>query len=137
MIDISLVIARIASQTNYKVEAARFREPTLTEPAIRIYVGYGTLRSEIANLDIDFNAFNLHGEGMMQTIDIQITCPVVQFYTVFKNVYKALNGWNPIESELTRTSLAYEQGGVMGLDNGNIWHIDRYRIGFSTISLDF
>lgn len=138
MIDIALVITRIQSITGYPTEAARFREPVLVEGiSTRIYVGYGTLKSEIAGSDLDYNAFNLHGEGMMQTIDVQITCPVGQFYTVFKKVYKALNGWNPIESELIRTALAYEQGGVMGLDNGNIWHLDRYRIGFSTISLDF
>lgn len=138
MIDIATVITRVKAVTGYNVEAARFREPVLVEGTpVRVYIGYGTLRSEIASTDLDFNAFNLHGEGMMQTIDVQITCPVAQFYTVFKNVYKALNGWNPVESELTRTALAYEQGGVMGLDNGNIWHLDRYRIGFSTISLDF
>jgi len=136
MININTIIARIKSQTGYIVEPARFREPTLTDAgSVKIYVGYGTLRSSLANNDIAYNAYNLHGTDMLQTIDVQITCQVSEFYSVFKQVYKALNAWTPDSTELTQTSLAYEQGGVMGLDNGNIWHLDRYRVGFSTTSL--
>ena len=139
MINIADIISRLQTTTSFNVDYARAKEPSLQDVTIPlIYVGYGSIRTELADKVMDFNEFNFAGEGMLQVIEIQIVCSITSFYDTFRTVYKALNGFNPVGGgEEQRTALSYEQGGVMGIDNGNLWHLDRYRIGFSTQSTDF
>lgn len=138
MINIADIIARLQAQTGFIVSYARAKEPSLQDVTTPLlYVGYGSIQTELASKTMDFNAYNFAGEGLLQVIEIQTVCAVSEFYNTFRIVYKALNGFNPVIGEASRTALSYEQGGVMGIDNGNLWHLDRYRIGFSTQSTDF
>ena len=139
MINIQVLIARLKAETNYKIELARVREPELQEilDLPILYVGYATIDSKNPSTPIEYNVFNTHGEDLVQSFDIQIVCKPADLETIWKTVYTKLIGWNPIGQEVHHSGFTYAQGGVMGLANGNLWWIDRWRIGFPTLEVTF
>lgn len=141
MLDVQLVIDRIKisqSTSLYTVEPSRIKEPALTElinlPII--YVGYHKLNSKNPTVPIEHDLFNQHGEDLVQTFELQIVCEIRNFSTIWKNIYKTLIGWHPDIVELQHTGMTYSEGGVMGLENSRLWHIDRWKIGFPTVNVD-
>ena len=132
------VISQLQAETPYIISYSTSTQPNLDyEGTPLIYVGYIGFKSTIANMDIDFNEYNINGEGIFQTFELQIVCEVADFETVWKTTYKTLNAWNPVADESIRTACCYTEGVVLGLDNGIQRSIDRWRIGFSTVANDF
>jgi hypothetical protein len=139
MINIQVLIDRLKAETNYTVELARVREPELQETIALpiIYVGYASVDSKNPSAPQEFTMLNLHGEDLVQSFDIQIVCKGTALPTIWKAVYSALVGYNPVPNEAMHSSFTYSQGGVMGLANGNLWWVDRWRIGFPTVNVNF
>lgn len=138
MINITDVITHLQATTGFIVDYSRDIQPSLEYVATPIvYVGFFNLRSTTKDSETNFGAFNVNGEEMIQHIETHLVCPVDTFYANFKILYKNMNQYNPITSEAYRTALVYTEGGVVGLDNGIQRHVDRWRIGFSTVSNDF
>ena len=139
MIDIQVLIDKLKAETTYTVELARVREPELQEisglPVI--YVGYATIDSKNPSAPIELTMFNTHGEDLVQSFDIQIVCKSADLPTIWKNIYTKLITWNPQPLERHHSGFTYSQGGVMGLANGNLWWLDRWRIGFPTLEVTF
>jgi hypothetical protein len=141
MIDIQQVIDRIKTQpssSSYTVEHVRVKEPILTDLTSLpiIYVGYFAVDAKNPTVPIEHDLFNQHGEDLVQTVEVQIVCEEINFSTVWKNIYKSLIGWHPNILELTHTGLTYSQGGVMGIENGRLWWLDRWKVGFPTVNVD-
>ena len=139
MIDVSAIITKLQTDTAYTVSLPRTREFDLQElyELPLIYVGYSAIDSKHPTSPIEYDLFNQHGEDLVQTFDVQIVCRVTELTTIWKNVYTSLIGFNPSPNEEIRSGLTYGQGGVMGLANSNLWWLDRWRLGFPTVFVNF
>lgn len=138
MIDISVFrnIILTANPT-YTINFAREKEPDFHTIATLpvIYVGYANIDSKNPSIPLESTIFNSHGEDLVQTFEVQIVSELASFRTIWINVYKSLIGVNPVAAEANRTGFTYAQGGVMGLSNGLLWHLDRWKIGFPTVNV--
>jgi hypothetical protein len=139
MIDVNVLIDRVKEETGFKVEAARNKEPDLQElnELPIIFIGYATIDSRDPSIPTGHDLYNMHGEDLAQSFDVQIVCQIQDLPTVWKAVYTSLIGFNPAEGQQIHTGFTYSQGGVMGLSNGKLWHIDRWRIDFPTLNVQF
>lgn len=139
MITIDTLKARLEAQTAYTIAFSRDREVDLQEQTELpiIYVGYGSIDSKNPTSPVEHDFLNLHGEDLVQTLSIQIVCTTIQLSTVWKAVYTALVGWNPTPGEQYHSGFTYSQGGVVGLSNSKIWHVDYWKIGFPTVNVNF
>lgn len=138
MINVQVVIDRLSSQTPFIIDWAREIQPSLEyQGTPLVKVGYGTIKSSVPGQETAFGDFNINGEDLIQVIETHFICTPQEFYTQYKILYKALQGFNPITSEAYRTSLSVLESGVVGLDNGVQRWLDRWRIGFSTVNNDF
>lgn len=139
MIDLSLVVTRLQTQTPYQIELAKSKEPSLIELSNLpvIFIGYGGVEAKNPRSPIEFDLFNLHGEDLVQTFDIQIVCEAANLSTIWKTIYPKLIGWNPVLAEANYSGLTYSHGGVIGMDNSRLWWIDKWKIGFPVVSVSF
>jgi hypothetical protein len=139
MIDVQVLITKLKAETNYTVELARVREPELQEVVDLpiIYIGYASIDSKNPSAPIEHTLFNTHGENLVQSFDIQIVCKSSDLPTIWKTIYTKLITWNPEPLEQYHSGFTYSQGGVMGLANGNLWWLDRWKIGFPTLEVTF
>ena len=139
MIDIQVLINKVALDTGYTVNLAKSREPNLQDFPILpiIFIGYAEITSKYPQSALEATLFNTHGEDLVQTFDIQIISDIEHFRTYWITIYKSLIGWNPIGSEQYHTGFTYKQGMVMGIDNARQWHLDRWAIGFATTQVEF
>jgi hypothetical protein len=139
MINVQVLIDRLKAETNYTVELARVREPELQETIALpiIYIGYASVDSKNPSAPQEYTMLNSHGEDLVQSFDIQIVCKGTALPAIWKAVYSALVGYNPVPNEAMHSGFTYSQGGVMGLANGNLWWVDRWRIGFPTVNVNF
>lgn len=139
MIPSSTVITRLQTLgRTYIVEEAKDKEPVYQNvtSSHRIYVGYSGITSKDPTAPIEHDLYNLHGEDLVQSFDIQINCLHSNFHTVWVEIYKKLIGWNPYPNlPVNITSFTYAEGGPMGLANGELFWIDRWRIGFPTTNV--
>ena len=132
MIDVQTLIAKLDADTSYTITAAKYREPEfqeVTELPI-IYVGYNGISSKDPHSPVEKTIFNSVGEDLVQSFEIQIVCEVANFSGIWKTIYATLIGYNPVESEKYHSGFTYARGGVMGLSNGKLWHVDVWNIGF-------
>ena len=141
MISTQQVIDRLLSEpttSSYTVSKVKHKElnliPKLELPSI--FVGYARIRPKSYTDILELDILRTHGEDLIQTIEIQIACEEKDFDTIWKNVYKSLNGWNPNELEKVHTTLTFLQGGVMGIENERLWNVDYWNIGFPTVEVD-
>jgi hypothetical protein len=136
MIDISTLITRLQTTTTYTITNARAKEPDLTDAVNLpiIYIGYSTVISKNPTASIEHDIFNMNGEDLVQGFDIQIVCKQTDLVTIWKNVYKNLIGYNPLAIEYNHSGLTYVQGGVIGVSNDNLWWLDRWHLGFPTVT---
>jgi hypothetical protein len=137
MIDLEVIIDRLRETTDYTISQARAKEPELTGNLPIIYVGYHTIDSKNTTSAIDLDIYNLHGENLVQSFDIQIGCKQVDLSAIWMDVYKQLIGWNPKPSEAIYSSFTYERGGIMGLSNDSCFWLDRWIIGFPSLDINF
>lgn len=139
MINVQTIIDKLKTDTTYTIELARVREPELQEAITLpiIYVGYASIDSKNPSAPQELTMLNSHGEDLVQSFDIQIVCKGTALPTIWKAVYSALIGYNPVPNEAMHSGFTYSQGGVMGLANGNLWWVDRWRIGFPIVNVNF
>lgn len=139
MIDVNVLIDRIREETGFTVEASRNKEPDLQELVNLpiIFVGYASVDSIDPSVPTNHDLYNMHGEDLAQTFDVQIVCQIQDLPTIWKTVYTSLIGFNPQEGQQIHTGFTYAQGGVIGLSNGKLWHVDRWRIDFPTLNVEF
>ena len=141
MLKVQLVIDKIKAFpacATYSVQHSRIKEPQLAELTTLpiIFVAYHTVNSKNPSTPLAADLFNQHGEDLTQVFEIQIACETVNFDTIWKNVYKSLIGWHPDVLEMQHTGMTYIQGGVMGLENGRLWWLDRWGINFPLTNVD-
>ena len=139
MIELDWIKGLIAA-TGYTVEYARDKEPNIMELGALpiVFVGYSSIDATNSNAPIAYDLFNNHGEDLIQTFDILIACETVNLPVVWRNVYTSLIGKHPTlgySSTASTSGLTYSQGGVMGLSNGKLWWIDKYKVGFPTTNV--
>lgn len=142
MIDTSTVINLIiagTTLTSAQVVRAKETEDNLQNQSEipMVYVGFATIDSKNPSKPIDHNMFNYHGEDLLQSFDITIVCNEASLVTLWRAVYKSLIGQNPNANEKLRTGFTYVQGGKVAITNGKIWHMDRWRIGFPSLFVNF
>jgi hypothetical protein len=142
MIDIDFVISLLQTNTAYTVELAKAKEPNLQELSELpiIYVGYLSIDSKNPSAPIEHDLYNLHGEDLVQSFSIQIVCEALDLPVIWREVYAALIGKTPTStwtSAEATSGLTYAQGGVMGIVNAKVWHVDVWKIGFPTINVEF
>lgn len=139
MISIDTIKTRLEAQTNYTIAFARDREVDLQEQTELpiIYIGYATIDSKNPTSPVEHDFLNQYGEDLVQSFHIQTVCSVSQLPTVWKALHTALIGWNPTPGEQYHSGFTYASGGVMGLSNSKLWHIDVWRIGFPTVNVNF
>ena len=139
MIELSWIKGLIET-TGYDVQYARDKEPNIQELTAlpTVFVGYSSIDATNPNAPIAYDLFNAHGEDLVQTFDVLIACETANLPVVWRNVYTSLIGKHPtlsLSSTASTSGLTYGQGGVIGLSNGKLWWIDRYRIGFPTTNV--
>ena len=139
MLDLSEIRDRIVTQTGYTVEYVRAKEPDLQEITTLpiIFIGYSSIDSKFPSSPVEMNLLSMHGEDLVQTIETQIVCEMKNLKPIWLSLQKALTGWNPIPNEEFRSGITFSQGGVIGIANGLLWWMDRWRIGFPTIHVSF
>lgn len=139
MIDLSLIIEKLQNDTVYTIEVSRDKEPNIQEieelPVI--FVGYATIDSKNPNAPIETSYFNMHGEDLVQSFDLITVAEPANMSEIWRTCYKSLIGWNPVPEEKDRSGLTYAQGGIIGLSNGKIWWLDRWKVGFPTVFTQF
>jgi len=132
-------VMTLLSSLPYTVSLAKGKEMELTEEYAppKIFVGYGNVSSRNPTAPIDFDIYDAHGENLVQYFDIQVVCNRSDLPTVWKAVYAALIGKNPIPLETDRSGFTLAESGPMGFSNSSIWWISRWIIGFPTIYTTF
>ena len=141
MIGLQAVID-LLTPTGYSIELSVSPEVNLQELAElpTIYLGYASIQAKNPNAAIAFDIYSTHGEDITQTFDIHIVTLVEDLPAVWQAVYTALVGKTPISivsSPASVSGFTYAQGGVLGLSNGRIWHLDKYVIGLPTDNVLF
>jgi hypothetical protein len=139
MIALETVIDRVQGQNpSYTVSAARDKQPNfetlLNLPTI--YIGYATLKCRNPEERLPAGFFDLHGEDISQFFDISICCEVENFRETWINIFKSLIGWNPNTLAANTSGFAYIEGGMMGLEQGRFWWLDRMAINFPTTNVN-
>lgn len=136
MYDIADVITLIQT-TGYTVELARAKEPVLSELNTLpiVYVGFRGIDSKNPTTPESFSNFEQNGENLIQTIDIQICCLVTDLPVIWRKIYKSLSGKSPTPVEEQFSSITYQQGGVLGLENSRLWWLDRWAVQFPSLNV--
>jgi len=131
MYDIADVITLIQT-TGYTVERAKAKEPILSELTSLpiVYVGFRGIDSRNPTTPESFSNYEQNGENLIQTFDVQIVCDEIQLPVIWRKVYKSLAGKSTQPLEEQFSALTYQKGGVLGLENGRMWHLDRWGVQF-------
>lgn len=129
------IVALISSNTMTAVTPAKEKVPVLTEGAARVTLGYYDLNSQSPTEPLANNKFNQAAENLIQGFDLQIDCNSLDLPVVWRALHKAIIGQNtqPLEEEFS--GLTYGTGGLIGLSQGRIHWLDRWRVDFPTINL--
>ena len=137
MISVQTIVSKIYSETGYTTQFARSADQDLLEvtEGVRISVGYGPIRSSNPEQAIAYSAYELQGENNIQSFYVVICCTADIFDTVFKNVYKALKGYNPSGEESLHTSFTFSNGEPLGFNNTMFLFRQEWKIGFPTNSI--
>jgi hypothetical protein len=132
MFDLNLLKTRLEVQLVYPVTFCKVNARTLQEytDLPQVEVGYFNLNPHgnfsTANASSDFDYI----EQLVQVVETHIICTMSDLPTVWRNVYKAVSGWSPSAAEDPFSGLMFRGGGIAGLDNGRVKHIDRWAVKF-------
>jgi hypothetical protein len=132
MIEIQTLISKLII-SNYEITEARETIPDLEFK--KIYISYATIAPIRVINPIDNMILNQHGEDLVQTFDIQIVCPTIDFSSVWSSIYSQLYGWNPTSNEVNASGFVKGEGGKLGIVNGNLHWVDRWMISFPTLNV--
>lgn len=136
MYDIADIITLIQT-TGYTVERAKAKEPVLSELTDLpiVYVGFRGIGAENPTTLEGVGAYNQNGENLTQSFEVQICCEEQELPVIWRAVFKSLVGKNtqPLEQEMS--SITYGKGGVIGFENGRLWHLDRWYVDFPSMNV--
>lgn len=136
MFEVKLLIDLAKVSTSFEVKRSKQKQIVLQEEKVLpiVYVGYGTIDSENPTLAQREPIINQFGQDLVQDFDVQIVCMEEDLPRIWNKLYQNIVGKNlqPLESQ--STGFSYKQGGVLGLDNGRIWHLDRWSLAFPTMN---
>ncbi len=137
MFDIAYLKARIISETGYPIETMQSKEiiPRLdTGNICAVRVGY------LNNNALDTTAradtpeiYQQNWSDIIQTIEVHFVTLEENIPTVWKNLYNACCGWHYSPIEADYSGLTYAEGGVIGIDNGKYWWVDRWNVAFPRV----
>jgi len=133
--DIADIITLI-EVTGYIVEPVKAKEPVLTELGKLpiIYVGYRGLDSKNPTTPESFSNYEQYAENLVQTIDVQICCLTQDLPTIWRSVYASLSGKSTQPPEEQYSSITYQKGGVIGIENDRLWWLDRWGVQFPSMN---
>ena len=137
MIEVQAVVDQISKNLiskDYLVAIAREQIPDLDVKAV--YVAYATITPQKLPNPFDNALLNYHAENMLQSFDITFVTPVSDFISIWTDVFKTLNRWEPLSSEYNATGFIKAEGGKIGLANGNIHWLDRWMYAFPTVNVN-
>ena len=137
MFDSASIITRLETETRYTVERLKDKQISLSKTVELplIYVGFASLDSDDPSIPGALNNYDQHGEDLIQAFDIQIVCLEDELVTVWRAIHTAIIGWNPQPLEEQFSGFTYKQGGMIGLENGRLWWLDRWQIAFPTMNV--
>lgn len=132
MYDINDLIP-LLTPLGYTVELAQQREPNLTdlEDLPVLYLGYRAIDSTATK---GYNNYQQGGEDLTQIFEVHICCEATHLPTIWRRVHKALLGKSTQTAEEQFTSITYEKGGVIGIENGRLWWLDRWMVQFPSFN---
>lgn len=135
MYDVADIITLLAS-TGYEIERAKAKEPTLSELTNLpiVYVGFRSLDSNNPTTPNSHSDFEQAGENLVQAFDLQICCEEENLPVIWRTIYKTLQGTNSQPLEQQFSSMTYQKGGVMGIENGRLWWLDRWAVQFPSFN---
>lgn len=138
MFDIEFLKTRIVSETGYPIETMQSKEiiPRL-DPGNICTVRVGYLNNNAMDITSRAMTPGINDQmwsDIIQTIEVHFVTLESNIPTVWKALYNACCGFNydPIEQEYS--SLTYAEGGVIGIDNGKYWWVDRWNISFPRVT---
>jgi len=136
MYDIADIIT-LMQTTGYTVERAKAKEPVLSElNTLPIaYVGFRGIDSNNPTTPESFSNYEQNGENLIQTFDVHICCESTDLPVIWRKIYKSLSGKNPIPAEAQFSSITYQQGGVIGIENARLWWLDRWAVQFPSLNV--
>jgi hypothetical protein len=132
MYNLQNLINHLNTELTYPVSFCRVIQPALA-PDPKIYVGYKAVEAEPGGALGEGQTEDYYiqfSENLSQYFQVQLTCSVSTFHSVWEEVYEKTAGWVPLEQEKDYSSVMHSGGGIMGLDNGNIWWVDTWRTDF-------
>jgi hypothetical protein len=110
---------------------------SITDP-VKVYVGYHSVEADGSLGDGETpDPYQAHAEDLIQFTIIQFDCPVAEVSTVWRTIYAACATWTPIPEEANFSNFMHSGGGVMGLKDGRIWWLDKWRLSFPRVSTDW
>ena len=137
MFDLTELITLLETGTPYTIKRAKVKQPALAEEQNMpiVYVGFSTLDSSAPTTPHAMERYAENGEDLVQGFDIQIICLEEDLVATWRTVYKAWIGKNPNPLEEAFSGFTYQQGGVLGIDNGRICWLDKVSIGFPVVNV--
>lgn len=127
----------LVALTGYTVEAVRSKEPMLTEEVDLpiIYVGYSGINSTNPSFTLDSNFIDMHGEKQIETFETQIVALPEDLSIVWNKLFETIIGKHVVGGEEDRSGITHSQGGIVGIENGRYWWIDRWNMAFPTLNV--
>lgn len=141
MYNLQELIDHLAAELpTYKVDWARAKEMdlgTALDP-VMVKVGYHSVEGD-GNMDeVDAPDFiQTYSQDLQQFIIVQFTCSVAEFHNIWQIIYAACASWDPIPAEGDYSNLMHSGGGAMGLKDGKIWWLDKWRLNFPKVTTEF
>lgn len=132
MFDLNLLRIELDAKLTYPVTFCRVNARTLQEydELPQVEVGYFSINPHgnfgTANAPSDFDYI----EQLLQIVETHIICSIQDLPTVWRNVYSVVSGWSPSAAEDPFSGMMFRGGGIAGLDNGRVKHIDRWAVKF-------
>ena len=137
MYNLQSLIDHLVSDTGYDTAFARAKEMNLEglDQIIKVKVGYHSVDSDGVLGDGETpDPYQYFAEDLSFSCIVQFTCGVAEFHTVWQSIYDSCSGWIPLDAEKDISGFMYSGGGAMGLKDGRIWWMDRWRIDFPRVS---
>jgi hypothetical protein len=141
MYDLSELITHVAAkQPTYQVGWAKAKEMDLgsiSDP-VKVSVGYHSVDAlgELGDGDTP-DPYQSYSQDLVQFAVVQFTCTVTELPTVWRNIYSACATWTPIPSEADFSNFMHSGGGAMGIKDGRIWWLDKWRLSFPRVSTEW
>lgn len=143
MYDLDSVITIVEAGTFTKVpiiKKAKVKEPIeqdtilLTKTPV-VFIGHTAIDSENPTTPGGMDLYDQAGEDLIQSFDFHLNCMEPDLKLLWRALHTAMIGKNTQPLEEQFSGFTYKQGGMIGIDNGRIWWLDRWQIAFPTLNI--